>query len=265
MIELSQVSLEISGKKILEDINLKWDANETICLLGKNGSGKTSLALLASGILTPSSGEIKIDGISFEDIDEIELRKRTSIVFQSPDNQFITQDVESEIAFGLENFGTPQEEMQKIVDEAIGSFGLEEIRHRNPFTLSGGEKQITAIASILSMNTEFIIFDEVTTFLDNTYRKKIYRIWESQKGKKGMMIITQNFEEVYYADRLLLLENGKIIFDGKTEEVLNRGVISTDGIILKKFLKKEGIEIERYRTPQDVTDEILKYAHSKKH
>ncbi len=265
MIELFQVSLEVNGKKILENVNFRWNSNETICLLGKNGSGKTSLALLIAGILTPSSGEIKIDGIPFKDKDEIELREKIGIVFQDPDNQFITQDVESEIAFGLENFGIPQEEIQRTVDETINSFSLEGIRHRNPFTLSGGEKQITAIASVLSMNTGFIIFDEVTTFLDNTYQEKIHRIWASQKGKKGIIIITQNFEEVYYADRLVLIEGGKIIFDGKTEEVLRRGIISTDGIMLKKLLEKEKIHIEKYRTPDDVITEILRYAYSKKH
>ena len=265
MIELFQVSLEINGKKILENINFRWNSNETICLLGKNGSGKTSLALLIAGILTPSSGEIKIDDTPFKDKDEVELRKKIGIVFQDPDNQFITQDVESEIAFGLENFGVPQEEIQRVVDETMGGLGLEEIRHRNPFTLSGGEKQITAIASILSMNTEFIIFDEVTTFLDNIYQEKVHRIWASQKGKKGIIIITQNFEEVYYADRLVLIENGKIIFDGKAEEVLRRGIISTDGIMLKKLLQKEGVKIERYKTPDDMISEILKYAHSEKY
>ena len=265
MIELNQVSLEINGNHILEDISFTWNSNETICLLGKNGSGKTSLALLIAGILSPDSGEIKIDGTPLEKVDEVELRKSVGIVFQDPDNQFITQDVESEIAFGLENFNIPEEEMQKIVEETITDFGLVEIRHRNPFILSGGEKQITAIASIVSMNTKFIIFDEVTTFLDNPYQQKIHQIWVSQKGKKGLIIITQNFEEVYYADRLLLMENGKIIFDGRTKEVLDRGIIATDGIILRKLLKKEGIEIERYKRPDDVAGEILKYAYSKKH
>jgi len=265
MIELQNVTLELNGNQILKDINFAWNPDETICLLGKNGSGKTSLALLIAGILSPDSGKITINETLLEEIDEVELRKKIGIVFQDPDNQFITQDVESEIAFGLENFNLPRDEIERVVQKTIKNFGLSEIVHRNPFTLSGGEKQITAIASIFSMDPKFIIFDEVTTFLDNTYQRGIHQIWKTEKGEKGIFIITQNFEEVYYADRLLLLENGKIIFDGKTDEVLKRGIISTDGIILRKFLNKEGIKIEKYETPDAVVNEILRYAHSKKY
>lgn len=241
MIVLKDVSLERDGKSILKKINFTWRKGEKIALLGRNGCGKTTLASIIAGLIVPTYGEVVIEG-------------RVGIVFQEPENQFITLNCEEEIAFGLENMGLPEEEINNRIDEVKERFNIDKLLSRNPFTLSGGELQIMAVASILAMKPDFIIFDEATSFLDAEWKKTIYKIWEEYEG--GIMIITQNFSEVVYTQKVYVMEDGKIAYEGKTEDMLKKGLLRTDEVLFVSSLKEIGIEINRWRR-EDILKEVV--------
>ncbi|GEM_PF-269981 len=238
MIVLRDVSIEKNGKFILKNVNFTWRKGERIALLGRNGCGKTTLASVIAGLIAPSRGEVIMEG-------------RVGIVFQEPETQFVTLNCEEEISFGLENMGLSREEVEERIEKVKEKLGIEPFFSRNPFTLSGGELQIMAVASILVMEPDFLIFDEATSFLDAEWKRKVYKVWEEYPG--GIMIITQDFSEVVYAEKVYVMEEGKIVYEGKTEEMLERGLLRTDEVLFVSFLKEMGIEINAWRR-----DEILK-------
>ncbi|MEO0292909.1 MAG: energy-coupling factor ABC transporter ATP-binding protein [candidate division WOR-3 bacterium] len=212
MIKAEALTLKRNGNTILQNFNFSWDKGEKIVLLGPNGSGKTTLALGLAGIIPPSSGSIFIDSKNILEYDLKSLRKKIGIVFQDPETQFVTTNVEREISFGLSNIKEDKKEIKEKVHSIIKDFNLEFLLEKDPLSLSAGEKQIVAIASVYSMEPEYIIFDEVTSFLDRKWKEKIYEIWE--KSYSSLLIITQNFKEINFGERVVFLENGKITFNG---------------------------------------------------
>jgi len=224
---------------VLNGLNLKINSGEFISVMGSNGSGKTTLALCIKGILKPASGDIFVDGIDITD-DKLsgQIRNNIGIVFQNPDNQFISTSVEREIAFGLENLGIPKDEMHNRISEQIDKFQIGKVKMNSPETLSGGEKQKIALASVLITNPKYLILDEATSYLDPAERKNLISFLKSEfllKKNKGFTIIfiTQYPYEALISQRLIIMDRGRIVIDGEPNEVFKN----------VKELKKIGIRI----------------------
>ncbi|MGH7494482.1 MAG: ATP-binding cassette domain-containing protein [bacterium] len=213
---------------VLSDLSFTINDNEFIALMGANGSGKTSLARCLNGILSPSGGEVLVDGLNTKNAhDLIEIRRRVGMVFQNPDNQMVTPTVEREIAFGLENLAVPRGEMHARVEEMLIRFDLNALRRRAPHELSGGEKQRVALASIMAMQPRYLILDEPTSLLDYPSRVRLFetivdlRQARAEAGEKlAVLLISQFSEETLFADRLLVLNQGRIMMDGRPTEIL---------------------------------------------
>jgi energy-coupling factor transporter ATPase len=259
MIEIKNVSLSypISEKEkilALSDISLILREGESVAIIGPNGSGKSTFAKLLNALVIPNSGEVIIDGLTTNDKkNQGKIRLKTGMVFQNPDNQIISTTVEREIAFGLENLVTPHEIMKDKVKKALKEFHLEKYDNFPPHKLSGGEKQRVALAAVLVMEPKYLVLDEPTSLLDPWGRKEVLK-WISkisQDKTKTIIHITQFSEETLWADRLLVLSEGKIVFDDKPaavfekEEQLKRLGLEMPFIFeIKNKLKKHGINLE---------------------
>lgn len=217
MIKTHSLTLKRDENIVIRDVDFSWDKGENIVVVGPNGAGKSTLALGLSGIIPPDSGSIVIDSKDISDYDLKSLREKTGIVFQDPEMQFVTTDVWREIGFGLSNIKADRTEIKERIDTVIRDFDLSGILYRDPSSLSAGEKQMVAIASIYAMEPEYLIFDEVTSFLDRKSRERVYDLWENIDS--SLLIITQNFEEINFGERIILLEDGKISFEAKTGDL----------------------------------------------
>ncbi|MBQ7277490.1 MAG: energy-coupling factor transporter ATPase [Bacilli bacterium] len=212
---------------VIDDLSLDIEKGEFVCILGHNGSGKSTLAKLIVGLLEPRKGHIYVNGLDINEekdgVMNIDLvRKDMGIVFQNPDSQFVGITVKDDIAFGLENRRVSTEEMIDAVNKYSEKVGMKDFLDRNPEELSGGEKQRVAIAGILAMNTELIIFDEATSMLDPKGVREIIALIKKLKGQKTIISITHNLDEANFADRVIVLNKGKITLDGKPEDVFKQ-------------------------------------------
>lgn len=248
MIDIKDIEFQYSRNDqetvlALRDINLKIREGEYVVIMGHNSSGKTTLVRCLNGLLRPTSGQIFIDDLSTENDDDIlEIRTKVGMVFQNPDNQLVSTTVEREIAFGLENLGVPTEMMHQVVTAILERFHLSHYRKYPPHLLSGGEKQKVALASILAMNPKYLILDEPTSMLDPKSRRELLDLLVEIKSdnhtKKTteqitIILVTQFPEEALEADRLIVLEKGRIMFDDSPEIVFQ----NVDD------LKKLGLEV----------------------
>jgi len=243
---------------VLKNISLEIKKGEYIAILGHNGSGKSTLAKLLNMILSPTSGKITVDGSDITDSELTEdeifaLRKKVGMVFQNPDNQLVATIVEEDVAFGPENLGFPQDEIRRRVDEALETVGMTEYAHHEPHRLSGGQKQRIAIAGIIAMSPECIIFDESTSMLDPIGRKDVLRTMEKLNREKGITVITitHYMNEAAKADRVVVLDDGMILMDGTPAEIFSQpeklrkaGLDVPQCSALVEELRKMGIDIE---------------------
>lgn len=201
---------------ILKHLHFTIHQGEFVSIVGANGSGKSTLSKLINGLLLPKKGSVQYNELRTNNPRELEqIRQQIGFIFQNPDDQFITTTVQDEIIFGLENIRLPKEEMDERVMEALSLVGMESSIHAMPHELSGGQKQRVAIAAILAMKPKVIIFDEATSMLDPLGRQQILSIMKDLH-EKGMTIIhiTHHMDEVLEADRLLLIHEGEICYDG---------------------------------------------------
>ena len=219
---------EGSGADVLKNVNLKIDRGEYVAILGHNGSGKSTLAKLLNLILMPTKGKVYIDGtdVSRDDIsdDEIfDVRKKIGMVFQNPDNQLVATIVEEDVAFGPENLGVEPAEIRERVDVALAEVGMTEYARHAPHKLSGGQKQRVAIAGIIAMKPECIIFDESTAMLDPRGREDVISIMEKLNREHGITVlnITHHMDEAIRADRIIVINEGEICIDGTPREVFS--------------------------------------------
>lgn len=198
----------LNYKNLLNDINLEINKGEFISLVGENGSGKTTLALLMAGLLE-------------DDVDGMEVLSKPAIVFENPDNQIIGTTVEEDIAFGLQNLQIPREEMNDIINKVLDELDILNLKNREIITLSGGQKQKVAFASLISLNYDFYILDEVTSMLDPESKKIVLDLIKklNEEGKT-IIQITHFIEELEMTERTILMKNSKIIYDGKTNDFL---------------------------------------------
>jgi len=209
-------------REALSRINLRITEGESLSIMGNNGSGKTTLARCLNGLYKPTSGKVVVDGMDTADPStEIEIRRRVGLVFQNPDNQIVSTTVEREIAFGLENLGMEPERMHREVEDLLRRFGLEKYRNRPPHLLSGGEKQLLALASVLAMRPKYLILDEPTSLLDPKGRRKILSFLSDLQGVTPILI-TQFPEEALLTSRLIILEGGRILYDDRPERIFEK-------------------------------------------
>lgn len=219
LIEINNLIFKYTKRNVIDDLSLTINESEYITLLGQNGSGKSTLAKLLVGLLEPKSGNIKINDLELNEKNIDVIREKVGIIFQNPDNQFYGITVRDDIAFGLENRCVPKEEMDKLVYKYARLVHMEEYLDRNPEDLSGGQKQRVAIAGVLAFNPDIIIFDEATSMLDPAGTKEVIDTINSLYGKKTIISITHNLNEAVKSDRVIVLKRGKIVLDGKPEDV----------------------------------------------
>ncbi|MCK4321082.1 ABC transporter ATP-binding protein [candidate division WOR-3 bacterium] len=250
MIKINSITIKRGKKIVIHNVSLSWHKGENLVILGPNGAGKTTLALSLAGMIEQDSGHIIIDSKSVSDYDLTSLRQKIGIVFQDPETQFVTTDVEREIAFGLSNIKQDREKIRNTVDSIIDKLDLKEMINRDPSELSGGEKQLVAIASIYAMSPDYIIFDEVTSFLDRKSRERIYRLWDNCSS--SLLIITQNFEEIKWGDRVILLENGEISFESEIQELMEKDIIPTQKTLFEKLLKENKDDIYNFERIMEI-------------
>ena len=241
----------------LSGVSVNIKRGEYIAILGHNGSGKSTFAKLLNMILIPTVGKIFIDDrdITSDDFTEDDLfniRRKVGMVFQNPDNQLVATVVEEDVAFGPENLGLPREEIRKRVDESLAIVGMTDYSHHAPHKLSGGQKQRVAIAGIIAMKPEVIIFDESTAMLDPQGRSEIVKIMEKLNREEGITVIniTHYMEEAARADRVIVIDDGKLAMDGTPREVFDdvdrlrkMGLDAPQGNELILALKKAGVSI----------------------
>ena len=228
----------------LRGVNFSVRRGEYVAVLGHNGSGKSTLAKLLNMILVASEGKIYIDGVDitaedFYEDDVFEVRKKVGMVFQNPDNQLVATVVEEDVAFGPENLGLPREEIRQRVDSALSLVGMTEYRRHAPHKLSGGQKQRIAIAGIIAMKPEIIIFDESTAMLDPLGRRQVVDIMEKLNRDEGITVIniTHYMEEAARADRVVVINDGLLVYDGTPKEVFSK----------VKELREIGLEVPQPR------------------
>lgn len=206
----------------LSALNLSIEEGSFVCILGHNGSGKSTLAKLFNALQLPSEGTILVSGMdSREEKNIFPIRREVGMVFQNPDNQIIASVVEEDVGFGPENIGLPTDEIWQRVNNALSAVHMEAYRLKSPNHLSGGQKQRVAIAGTLAMEPKTIVLDEPTAMLDPSGRKEVLESVLELKRKKGISIIliTHYMEEAVDADRILLMDSGKLVMDGSPREV----------------------------------------------
>ena len=222
LIELKDVGYSYNGEqKAVEGISFSLEKGSYTTIIGHNGSGKSTLAKLMAGLLPVQEGTIHIDSLQVNEENMSKIRERLGIVFQNPDNQFIGSTVRDDIAFGLENRLVESEKMEAIIDEYAQKVGLSDYLDYEPQNLSGGQKQRVAIAGILAMKPEIIIFDEATSMLDPKGKKEIKKLMYDLAGGDDITVIsiTHDIEEVLQSDDCVVLNKGKLFMHEKPEKV----------------------------------------------
>ena len=242
----------------IKELSLEINKGEFVAILGHNGSGKSTLAKLLNMILTPTSGKITVAGkdVTLDELtdeDVLELRKTVGMVFQNPDNQLVATIVEDDVAFGLENLGVPSAEIRERVDKALSDLGMLEYAKHEPHRLSGGQKQRVAIAGVMAMRPECIIFDESTAMLDPLGRREVMNSIIKLNREKGITVvmITHYMDEAAMADRIVVLNDGEMILDGTPSEIFeNEALLVECGLAIPQCtefvhrLRERGISLD---------------------
>lgn len=266
IIEFQNVSFRYDSEEegvqlplVAENLNLQIHEGEFVAILGHNGSGKSTLAKLTNAILLPTNGKVLVDGMDTSDEDlKIKIRQTVGMVFQNPDNQIVATIVEEDVAFGPENLGVEPKEIRRRVDESLKAVGMYEFRKREPHRLSGGQKQRVAIAGIIAMLPRCIVLDEPTAMLDPRGRQEVMSTMLKLNREMGMTVvfITHFMDEAVQADRVVVMDDAKIMMDGKPKEVFKQverleeiGLDVPQPTKLAQLLRQEG-----YDLPDDILD-----------
>ena len=212
-------------KRAIDGVDLDIKKGSFVAVLGHNGSGKSTFAKHINGLLLPTEGTVWVGEMDTKDEEHIwDVRKTAGMVFQNPDNQIIGNIVEEDVGFGPENIGVETKEIWKRVDESLKAVGMTAYRKQSPNKLSGGQKQRVAIAGVMAMRPQCIILDEPTAMLDPNGRKDVIRTVHELNKKEGItvLLITHYMEEAIDADRIIVMDDGKIVMDGKPKEIFSR-------------------------------------------
>ncbi len=270
-------STESGGEHfVLDGLNLTIKKGEFVAILGHNGCGKSTLAKHINGLLMPVCGNVYIDGANTKDEELLwDIRRRVGMVFQNPDNQIVATVVEEDVAFAPENLGLPSEEIRKRVDEALKMVDMYRFRRHAPHLLSGGQKQRVAIAGAIAMRPACIVMDEPTAMLDPKGRSEVMDTILKLKREENMTIvlITHYMDEAAKADRVVVMDAGKIVMDDTPRNVFSQvkqlkelGLDVPQVTELAYGLKKQGIPIQSdVLTVDECADEIMKVLEDMRH
>ena len=239
--------------RALRGVDVTIERGSFVVILGHNGSGKSTLAKTFNGVLLPSGGKVYVEGM--DTMDEsllLEIRRRVGMVFQNPDNQIVANVVEEDVAFAPENLGVPSAEIRKRVDDALEAVGMTQFVKHAPHLLSGGQKQRIAIAGVLAMKPECIVLDEATAMLDPIGRREVLAAVEKLNREQGItvVLITHHMNEAEHADRVIVMNDGLVVMDGKPREVFTRkkelediGLAVPDTVSLLFSLREAGMDV----------------------
>ncbi len=234
-------------------------AGEYVGVVGPNGGGKSTLARLLNGLLVADAGLLRVAGRD-PAMEPFEVRRRVGMLFQNPENGLVAPFVEDDVAFGLENLGVPREEMRERVAEAIRDVGLSGYERREPHTLSGGEKQRVALAGLLAGRPEILVLDEPTSMLDVAGRREVLERLEALRGEKTVLHVTHHLEELFDADRVLVVNDGKLVADVTPERLFSDlELLKENRLALPTALRLAldlGLPSEGSRTPEDLVSQI---------
>lgn len=258
---------EIITKNAVDDVSLNIEEGEFVVIIGHNGSGKSTLAKHFNGIFYPTQGDVYIKGMNTKEDSLIwEIRQKAGMVFQNPDNQIVATIVEEDVAFGPENLGIEKSIIRKRVDEALALVNMTEFAKKQPHNLSGGQKQRVAIAGIIAMRPDCIIFDEPTAMLDPSGRKEVIDTILKLNKEEGKTIIhiTHFMDEATNADRVIVMDEGKITMQGKPREIFARveelNALGLDVPQMTELSYELGLEGVRLRedilTVEEMVDEL---------
>lgn len=260
IISLDKISFSYQNQKNFEKLSIQIQEGEWVAIVGANGSGKTTLAKILSGLLTIDSGNFEIMGTTVTSDNFIELRRQVGMVFQNPDDQFVGVTVRDDIAFGLENHQLSREVMLERIEKYAKKIEISEFLEREPHALSGGQKQRVAIASVLALEPQIMIFDEATSMLDPHARHEVMDVIQNlhQKEQKTILTITHDLEEAILADRMIILHQGEIVVDGNPLEIFADETLDLTKyrlklpfyIALSQALKKAGKLTALYHTKE---------------
>jgi energy-coupling factor transport system ATP-binding protein len=241
-------------KYAVDDVTFDVRKGEFLVILGRNGSGKSTMAKHMNSLLIPASGKVIVDNLDTTDVNNTwEIRSKTGMVFQNPDNQIVATIVEEDVAFGAENLGVEPLEIRKRVDDSLKKVGMYSYRKHAPHLLSGGQKQRVAIAGVLAMMPECIVFDEATAMLDPSGRKEVMRTILDLNKNYGITIvlITHYMEEAVEADRIIVMDEGKVNLEGNPKEIFsNVELMKRIGLDVPQVtelayeLRKSGLDIK---------------------
>lgn len=267
-IEIKHLSFSYDEQiKALDDISFSIEEGSYTVIVGHNGSGKSTIAKLLIGLLEAQNGSIRVDDIELTEETVYDIRDRVGIVFQNPDNQFIGATVADDIAFGLENHQVPHEQMQQIIEEFAARVNMSKYLNSEPTKLSGGQKQRVAIAGVLAMRPQIMIFDESTSMLDPQGKAEINALVKRIHEETGITIIsiTHDIEEMVSSDHVIVMKEGHVVMDGTPFEVLNNEEeliqMQLDIPFSLKFvneMKKQGISLKREIRMEKVVDELCR-------
>jgi energy-coupling factor transporter ATPase len=259
IIETKNVSYTYPGASnpSISDVSMKVEKGEFVLITGPSGCGKTTLCRCFNGLIPhfyqgELKGEVTVAGMDVTQHQTHEMAKHVGLVFQNPENQLFALSVEKDVAFGLENLGFPREEMRKRVDWALNLTDIYDLRERSPHEVSGGQQQRVAIAAVLAMQPEIIVLDEPTSFLDPLSAEKIFDVIYELNQKIGITVVLVEHRldlTAKYANHILIMDEGKVCFDGAPREILSTeetrliGVGIPKATLLYQMLKKEGVNL----------------------
>lgn len=256
--------------RAIDGIDLEVEQGDFIAILGHNGSGKSTLAKHFNAILSPSEGTLWVDGKDTKKEEYIwDVRSTAGMVFQNPDNQIIGQVVEEDVGFGPENMGVPTDDIWARVEESLKVVGMYEYRKHSPNKLSGGQKQRVSIAGVIAMHPKCIILDEPTAMLDPVGRKEVIRVIRALNDveRVTVILITHYMDEAIYADKVYVMDEGKIEMQGSPKEVFSKvdklqelRLDVPSVTLLAESLKEAGVDLpDGIITEKELIAELKKY------
>ncbi|MCF0110413.1 MAG: energy-coupling factor transporter ATPase [Erysipelotrichaceae bacterium] len=266
-IEVKNVSFAYDREDVICDVSFSVEQGTYTTIIGHNGSGKSTVAKLIIGLLEARTGEILVEDYPLNLENLYTIRDKVGIVFQNPDNQFIGSTVRDDIAFGLENHCVDHDRMDPLIEEFSEKVGMQEYLNSEPTKLSGGQKQRVAIAGVLAMSPDILIFDESTSMLDPQGKAEINALIQQIHEEKNLTIvsITHDIEEVAASDHVIVLNKGKVALDGTPEEVLNKEKTLYElqldipfSLKWKHALEKEGITVKETLDVKGMVDELCR-------
>ncbi|MEK4405344.1 energy-coupling factor ABC transporter ATP-binding protein [Sporosarcina sp. FSL K6-6792] len=254
------------AKKAVDGVSFTVQEDEWIAIVGHNGSGKSTLAKLMIGLLFPEEGDVNVFIEKLTENNIWEIRSRMGFVFQNPDNQFVGSTVQDDVAFALENNGVPFEEMVTRVHDALAQVNMSDFLDHEPHHLSGGQKQRVAIAGALALHPKLLIMDEATSMLDPQGRNEVIHLVEELKRKTGLTVIsiTHDLEEALLADRIIVMNKGKVLTVGTPEQIFARGneleEIGLDlpfALRVSSLLRENGLDlVGEHMTEEELVNEL---------